>query len=81
MKKGYLNEEIEVNSYYFGRGMKSFPRAITFGNRRYTFQDGLQYLIGQGPKALRLFDMTDGTTTYRLKNEDDQWTLVGTRAG
>jgi hypothetical protein len=72
-----INEEIEVNSYYFSRGMRSFPRSITFGSRRYTFQDGLQYLIGQGSRSLRLFDMTDGTTTYRLRNEDDRWMLVG----
>ncbi len=76
-----LNEEIEVNSYYFGRGMKTFPRSMTFGARRYTFQEGLQYLIGRGPGVTRLFDMSDGTTTYRLKNEDNQWTLVGTKVG
>ena len=69
-------QEIEVNSFYFNRGLKGFPRQITFANRRYTFQEGLQYLVGKGTRNLRLFDMTDGTTTYRLKNEEDRWSLI-----
>lgn len=77
MRTELINEEVEINAYYFNRGMKGFPRAITRGGQRYTFQDGLQYLINQGSKSLRLFDMNDGTMTYRLRNEDDQWTLIG----
>jgi hypothetical protein len=75
----YINQEVEVNAFYFsqGRGFRSFPQAVTLGNRRYTFKDGLQMLIQRGDRVTRLFDMSDGDTTYRLKNENDSWTLVG----
>lgn len=76
-----INETVNVSSFYFqnGRGLKSFPREIEFHNTRYTFRDGLQYMVGKGPGAIKLFDMTDGSTTYRLRFQDDIWTLVGTR--
>lgn len=76
-----INSIVNVNSFYFqkGRSFKSFPRSIEFGTTRCTFQDGFQYLVKQGEHMVRLFDMNDGKTTYRLRLEDDQWTLVGTR--
>lgn len=76
-----INEIVNVNSYYF-RGQKhlrSYPREIEFGNTRFTFKDGLQYIVRSGQQAVKLFDMTDGQTTYRLRLEDDTWTLLGTR--
>lgn len=78
-----LNEIVSVNSFYFRNQascLRSFPREIEFGNRRATFSDGLQYLVRKGQRAVKLFDMSDGSTTYRLRLEDDTWTLVGTRA-
>jgi len=77
-----INSIVNVNSFYFHRGrqFRSFPRQIEFGNTRCTFKDGFQYLVQSGGRMIRLFDMTDGHTTYRLRNEDDQWVLVGTRA-
>jgi len=76
-----LNEVVNVNAFYFrsGRGLKSFPREIEVGNARHTFSDGLQYLVRHGQHVVRFFDMNDGRTTYRLRFEDDTWTLVGTR--
>lgn len=76
-----INQVINVSSYYFSNGssFKSYPRQIEFGNTRCTFQDGMQYLVQRGQSVIRLFDMTDGQTTYRLRNENDAWTLVGTR--
>lgn len=76
----YINETINVSAYYFaGRAGRMFPRQIELGQERFTFQDGLQYVVCKGQQAIKLFDMTDGTTTYRLRCENDQWTLVGTR--
>ncbi|HTE22840.1 MAG TPA: hypothetical protein VK674_07450 [Candidatus Limnocylindria bacterium] len=81
-----INEIVNVNSFYFqdyfqnGHGLRSFPKQIEFGNTRCTFESGLQYLIKKGQHVVKLFDMTDGRTTYRLRLEDDTWTLVGTRA-
>lgn len=76
-----INQTVSVNAYYFqnGRGLRSFPKQIEWDNMRYTFNDGLQYVIGKGPQAIKLFDMTDGHTTYRLRLQGGTWTLVGTR--
>jgi hypothetical protein len=38
----------------------------------------MQYLVRHGKKLVKLFDVTDGSTQYRLRLEDDCWTLVGT---
>lgn len=76
-----INQIVNVNSFYFSpREMKAFPKSIEFGTTRYTFEEGLQYLVSKGERLVKLFDMTDGKTQYRLKLEDDQWTLLGTKA-
>lgn len=75
-----INQTVNVNSYYFTQNLRAFPREIEFNNTRYTFQDGLQYSVGKGQEAIRLYDMTDGQTTFRLKQLRDTWTLISTRA-
>lgn len=78
----YVNETINVNAFYFSNSfgsLKTFPRTVEYGNNQLTFKDGLQYLIQKGQHVVRLFDMEDGEHTYRLKLENDIWTLVGTR--
>ena len=74
-----LNKEIEITSYVFTnkQDFKSIPQTIEVDDQRYSFIDsGLRYLVRQGHDLIRLFDMTDGQSTYRLKNEADHWTLV-----
>ncbi len=74
-----LNKEVEINSFAFinRQGLWSVPRSITVDNKQYSFVDlGLRYLIQKGQHLISLFDMSDGQNIYRLKNEDDQWTLV-----
>jgi len=77
-----INSEVSVNSFYFrgGKGMKTFPRQIEWDNNFVTFAEaGLHYLIHHGQDLVRLFDMSDADgTTYRLRQEDGRWTLVGT---
>ena len=78
----YINETVNVNAFYFATSfgqIKTFPRQIELGNQKFTFSDGLQYLVQKGQHAVRLFDMNDGEQTYRLRLENDIWTLVGTR--
>jgi hypothetical protein len=78
----YINETVDVNSFYFANSfgqIKTFPRQIELGERKFTFSDGLQYLVQKGQHAIRLFDMNDGETTYRLRYENDIWTLIGTK--
>ena len=74
-----INKTVEVNSFYFSRGhsFKSFPERITLENQQFTFKSGLQMLVHRGEEVVRLFNMTDGLTNYRLRQQDDQWTLIG----
>jgi hypothetical protein len=72
-------QNIEVNSFYFthGKRFKSFPERITLDHDQYTFKSGLEMLVQRGQDVVRLFQMTDGQRTFRLRQENDQWTLVG----
>ena len=81
MKNQMINKEVEVNAFYFSQGssFKSFPKAITLDHKQYTFRDGLQMLVQKGQEAVRFFDMTDGLTNYRLKEENHQWFLISLR--
>jgi hypothetical protein len=76
-----INQAVNVNSFFFknGKSFKTFPRQIEFDNTTFTFNDGIQYIIGKGQDSVRLFDMSDGRATYRLRYESGAWTLVGTR--
>lgn len=79
----HTNKTVHVNAFYFagaGSGtMKTFPRQIEIDDSHLTFLDGLQYLVRKGQNTIRLFDMNDGRMTYRLRLENDTWTLVGAR--
>lgn len=75
------NAEVDVNAFYFaGKDMKSFPRRISFGDTAVTFADGLRVAVQHGSECMYLFDMlaTDGGT-YRLRQQGNQWTLLGAR--
>ena len=74
-----INQNVEVNAFYFstGRSFKSFPARVTLGDTQYTFKSGLQMLVRRGEDVVRLFNMTDGLTNYRLRHENDTWTLIG----
>lgn len=76
-----INQIVTVSSFYFPKGsaLRAFPKRMEFGGVQCTFTDGLQYLVCQGKNVVKLFDMTDGRLNYRLRLEDNQWTLVGTR--
>lgn len=74
-----INKAVEVNSFYFthGKSFKSFPARITLEDQQYAFKSGLQLLVRRGEEVVRLFNMTDGLTNYRLRQENDSWTLIG----
>jgi len=76
-----INAPVNVNAYYFaGREMKTFPRQIEYGGQAVTFKTGLRYLVQRGAEAVRLFDMSaEGGLTYRLQQQGDSWTLLGTK--
>lgn len=76
-------QDIEINAFTFinKNGFRGVPQIITVENQRYSFIDsGLQYLIKKGQHLVRLFDMTDGKQLFRLRCEDNQWTLVNIKA-
>lgn len=82
----FFNKEIEITSVYFrnnpaqGR-FESFPKRMVLDGREYTFlEGGLRYLVQKGQQLIKLFDVSDGQTQFRLRLDDQQhWTLVGTK--
>ncbi|HUC88112.1 MAG TPA: hypothetical protein VMR95_03105 [Candidatus Binatia bacterium] len=79
-----VNKVVDVNSFYFKRAgsLKTFPKQIEVDGRSYVFiENGLRLLIRKGQSLVELFDMTDGQSTFRLRRESNQWTLVGIKAG
>ena len=82
LNMSYINETVNVNAFYFATSfgqLKTFPRQVELGSKSLTFKDGLQNVVQKGQNVVRLFDMNDGDHTYRLRLENDTWTLVGTR--
>ncbi len=82
-----VNKEVTITAWEFRnkQRMQSFPKRMEYDNQVYTFAEGLRYLVQKGKRAIQLFDMSDGSTKYRLKldSEDQVWTLVsitGSRA-
>ena len=78
----YINQIVNVDAFYFATSfgqIKTFPRQVDFNNKKLTFNEGMQYLVQKGQHAVRFFDMSDGEQSYRLRCEDNIWTLVGTR--
>jgi hypothetical protein len=80
MNRRTINEGVNITSLSFRstRDFTTFPRRMEYRGQAYTFLNGLQYLIKKGGEITRIFDMTDGNNSYRLKCDDLQrsWTLV-----
>jgi hypothetical protein len=82
-----VNQAIEITSLGFaGRNqegrLQSFPKRMLWDDREYTFAEiGMHYLIKKGQELIRLFDVSDGQTDYRLKCDgQNHWTLVSLKA-
>lgn len=83
-----INQNVTINAFFFKDApqerIEAFPRQMEYGNRQYTFQDGLHRLVRRGQRIFELFDMTDGQTVFRLARHDgmpmSEWRLIGTRA-
>jgi hypothetical protein len=76
-----LNRQVDVTALYFtnnnGR-VKSFPKRIELDEDVYTFvESGLQILVQTAAGVVRIFEMTDGQKSFRLKNDQAHgWTLL-----
>lgn len=83
----YVDQEIEITSVYFRnrpgqQRLESYPKRMVYGGREYSFlESGMHYLVHKGQQLINLFDVSDGSTTYRLRLENDHWTLVGMKGG
>lgn len=80
------NTDIQITSVYFrDRGqqrLESYPKRMVMDGREYNFvESGMRYLVKKGQELIQLFDMTDGQTQYRLRQDpDNHWTLVTMKA-
>ena len=76
-----VNKEVTITAVYFSnrRGLRSFPKRMEYAGNTITFlESGLRYLVKRGQKMVHIFDMTDGTDTYRLRFDEHafNWILV-----
>lgn len=79
MNRVNINKEVAITAVYFRRQLQTVPKRMEYEGNIYTFaESGLQYLVKRGEQRVRLFDMSDGAATYRLKRDDNQnsWTLL-----
>ncbi|MGC1177421.1 MAG: hypothetical protein WA843_05105 [Candidatus Saccharimonadales bacterium] len=83
----FTDQNIEITSVYFRNNpakqrFESYPRRMVYDGREYTFMEsGIRYLVQKGQQLVKLFDMSDGQTQYRLRvDETNHWTLVGMKA-
>ncbi len=86
-KNRTINREVEITALAFqrrpgGRGTQGYPRRMVWNDREVNFVDlGMHYLVQTGDALVKLFDLSDGSNTYRLRQADNRWTLVGMKAG
>ena len=78
-------QEIQITSVYFrtpkgSNQFETYPRQMVLDGQEYTFELGMRYLVRKGQQLIRLFDMTDGSNNYRLREENDAWTLINMKA-
>jgi hypothetical protein len=78
----YINKEVSVVAYYFrnkGMRLRCYPKIMEFNGRRIIFTEtGLRHPTRKGMRSIHVFDMTDGTTDYRIEFDAHQltWTLI-----
>ncbi|MDB5164652.1 MAG: hypothetical protein JWL89_278 [Candidatus Saccharibacteria bacterium] len=83
----FENPEIQITAVSFRAGpgdkrFESFPRRMVYDGREYTFiEQGMRYLVQKGQQFVKLFDVSDGQTQYRLRQDsDNSWSLVNMKA-
>jgi hypothetical protein len=80
-------QEVQITSVSFrndptNKRFESYPKRMIYRGREYTFTEPpMRYLIKKGQQLIKLLDVTDGNTQYRLRQEDaNHWTLVNIKA-
>jgi hypothetical protein len=76
------NQEVNVTSFYF-KESRVFPRQVELDGRQLSFlENGLRCLVQKGQEFVQIFNMTDGSTLYRLSFEPGNrtWKLLSSRS-
>ncbi len=77
MTKKVINQKVQVSAITFNKQFEAVPRRIEFEGRTLTFLDaGIRLLIRSNGHITRLWDMFDGESQYRLRQQGSDWTLV-----
>lgn len=80
MEQITVNKEVTISSVYFKKeDLETYPKQMEFEGEVYTFlNSGWRYLVHRGKEIVRIFSVTDGKASYRLKLDPDQqsWTLL-----
>lgn len=80
----FQEQEIQITSVYFSEKqngeLESYPRQMMLDGQAYNFELSMRYFIRKGQQLIRLFDMTDGQNEYRLREENNAWTLINMKA-
>lgn len=79
MKTELINQNVAVTAVRFSRQFEPIPKRIEFGGRSINFVDeGIRIAIKSGQRMTRLFDMSDGNQSFRLRQSagESNWQLV-----
>lgn len=83
----FETQEIQITAVYFRNNseqhrLESYPKRMVYEGREYTFvESGMRYLVQKGQQLVKLFDVSDGQTEYRLRQDgDNHWSLINMRA-
>lgn len=79
MTKTTIERPVSVTAIRFGKNFNPIPKRIEFDGRTINFVDeGLRYCIKQGSEMIRLFDLSDGESLFRLRQESTTltWNLL-----
>lgn len=79
MTKTTIEKPVSVTAIRFGKNFEPVPQRIEFEGRTINFVDeGLRFCIKQGSEIIRLFDLSDGESLFRLRQEgvSSTWNLL-----
>ncbi len=77
-----VQDEVQITAVTFREApgnarLESYPRRMVYDGREYTFIElGMRYLVQKGQALIKLFDVSDGQNSFRLRCEDDRWTVI-----
>ena len=68
--KTTIEKPVAVTATRSGKDFEPVPKRIEFEGRTISFVDeGLRFCIKRGSEITRLFDLTDGESLFRLRQE------------